>query len=38
MKGESKGADGEVTYALALGKPVFYDIESLYKFYKNENN
>jgi len=34
LDGESKGADGEVAYAEELGKPVFYSLEALAKFYK----
>ena len=34
--GESKGAEGEVELAKQLDKPVFYDIESLMKYYKEK--
>jgi hypothetical protein len=33
LEGESKGADGEVQYALDLGLPVFYTIEDLQKHF-----
>lgn len=33
---ESSGADGEVEHCKKLGKPVFYSIEELYKWCKNE--
>lgn len=33
LDGESKGADGEVEYALSLGKPVFYTIQELCDYY-----
>lgn len=33
LDGESSGADGEVKLALELGKPVFYSIKELHKFY-----
>src|ERR1035437_920523 len=36
LEGESSGADGEVKYALELGKPVFYSIEELKEYYKDE--
>lgn len=38
LEGESNGADGEVKYALELGKPVFYSIQELDKHYYNTNN
>lgn len=34
LKGESKGADGEVAYAKKLCKPIFYSIEELIAYYK----
>lgn len=35
LDGESKGADGEVEFALKLGKPVFYNITDMVDYYKN---
>jgi hypothetical protein len=34
LSGLSSGADGEVKFAKQLGKPVFYSIEELEKYYK----
>jgi nucleoside 2-deoxyribosyltransferase len=31
LDGESKGADGEVEYAIKLGIPVYYSLDELYK-------
>src|ERR1035438_10125519 len=36
LKGESKGADGEVKLALELGKPVFYSVKELVEYYENK--
>ena len=38
LDGESKGADGEVEYAKKLGIPVFYSIEELVEFKKQEES
>jgi hypothetical protein len=34
LDGESTGADGEVSYAKELGKPVFTNIDDLLTHYK----
>ena len=36
MDGESSGADGEVEYADELGRPVFYNVDDLCKYYGHE--
>ena len=36
LGGESKGADGEVAYALNLGIPVFYSIDELINYIYNK--
>jgi len=35
LDGESKGADGEVSYAKELGLPVFYSIDDMCLYYGN---
>jgi hypothetical protein len=36
LPGESKGADDEVALAMSLGIPVFYSIEELVEYYKEQ--
>lgn len=38
LEGLSSGADREVEMANKLGIPVFYDIQTLIKYFKGENN
>ena len=37
LKGESKGADAEVKYALESGIKVFYSIEEIQEYYSLKN-
>ena len=37
LPGESRGADNEMQYMIELGKPVFLDVDSLLRWYKEKN-